>query len=346
MGDDSYLRWLVSNTPTTWWHDSADPVELEAGLHDGASGVTTNPVLTNTALRAHPERWTDVLQGLSAELRGEQRAEELVRRVVSRTAHVLRSQFGGADPRQGYVCGQVNPARAGDREAMLAMAQRYHDWAPNIAVKLPVTAAGLDVLEECAAQGITVTATISFCVPQVLAVAERFERGLTRARAHGKAPGQCYAVIMIGRLDDYLREVAADSQAAITEADIRWAGLAVTKRAYALYRERGYRAVLLVAALRGAHHMVELAGADLIMSIHPKVQALLRDPGLPRERRIDAAVPADALARLRTMPEFVRAWEPDGLAPADFLTWGLTQRTLSQFIEAGWSGLESWAGEP
>ena len=74
---------------------------------------------------------------------------------------------------------------------------------------------------------------------------------------------------MIGRLDDYLREVAHDNQAAVSEYDIRQAGLAVTKRAYAMYKERGYDAVLLVAALRGAYHLTEIAGADLMMSIHP-----------------------------------------------------------------------------
>ena len=47
----------------------------------------------------------------------------------------------------GYVCAQVNPSRAGDRDCMAAMAKRFHNWAPNIAVKLPATLAGLDVLE-------------------------------------------------------------------------------------------------------------------------------------------------------------------------------------------------------
>ena len=59
----------------------------------------------------------------------------------------------------------------GDIAEALAMARRFHAWAPNIAVKLPVTAAGLDVLEDCIAEGITVTATVSFTVPQVVAVA-------------------------------------------------------------------------------------------------------------------------------------------------------------------------------
>ena len=40
------------------------------------------------------------------------------------------------------------------------------------------------------------------------------------------------------------------------------------------------------------------------------------------------------------MPEFVKAYEPDGMAPRDFISYGVTQRTLSQFIEAGWKLLE------
>jgi transaldolase len=236
----------------------------------------------------------------------------------------------------------VNPAQAGNAEAMLTMARSFSAWAPNIAVKLPATAAGLDVLEECAAEGITVTATVSFTVPQVLAVAERYRRGLARVRAAGKTPGRCFAVIMIGRLDDYLRDIAADQKARVSEADIRQAGLAVVKRAYSLYRGRGYEATLLVAALRGNYHLLELVGADLIMSVHPTFQATLLQPGVPRESRIDEPVAADVVARLQTLPEFVRSYEPDGMAPEDFLAFGLTQRTLTQFIESGWRLLESF----
>ena len=138
---------------------------------------------------------------------------------------------------------------------------------------------------------------------------------------------------MIGRLDDYLREVAHDSQAAVSESDICQAGLAVTKRAYAMYRERGYEAVLLVAALRGDYHLTELAGADLVMSIHPSYQEVFVKQDLPREERIEQQVPADVIDRLRTMPEFVRSYEPDGMRPDEFMAFGLTQRTLSQFTE-------------
>jgi transaldolase len=342
MNDDTYLRWLVENTPTRWWHDSADPDELTRALANEASGVTTNPILTSQALRTNPGYWRPWVGALDPALSPEEKAIALMYAVAKQTAARLEPQHRASGGEQGYVCAQVNPNKAGDRDAMLAMARRFHTWAPNIAVKLPVTAAGLDVLEECTAQGITVTATVSFTVPQVIAIAERHQRGIARARQAGITPGRCFAVIMIGRLDDYLREVAWDARAGVSDADIHQAGLAVTHRAYHIYKTEGYPAVLLIAALRGAYHMAGLAGAKLIMSIHPKIQAVLLAPGFPRQPGIDQPVDPEAVQRLQRIPDFVRAYEPDGMKPAEFITYGLTQRTLSSFIEAGWGLLEGF----
>lgn len=342
MQEDSYLNWLSKNTKTSWWHDSADPAELTHGLEHGATGVTINPVLIATTLLANKDWLPRIKNVLVPDVEPEQRAEVLTQLVVNQAASQLEPQHKQTDGRQGYVCAQVNPARAGDRAPMRSMAKRFHAWAPNIAVKLPATAAGLDVLEECTAAGITVAVTVSFTVPQVLAIAERHRRGIQRARKEGRTPGKCFAVIMIGRIDDYLRDVAHDGRSDVTESDINQAGLAISKRAYSIYRERGYEAVLLVAALRGTHHMTELAGAELIMSIHPKYQAQLLSGDVPREERIDLDIAPDVVERLSTLPEFVRAYEPEGMATEDFIMFGATQRTLSQFSAAGWNLAEKY----
>lgn len=342
MSNDSYLRWLAGDTPTSWWHDSADPDELDRGLAQGACGVTTNPVLTNQALHARPEFWRERIGPLAPDLDPGAKAERLMQAVIADAARKLEPQYRASNGALGYVCAQVNPAMAGDRQAMLAMARRFHAWAPNIAVKLPATAAGLDVLEDCIAQGITITSTMSFTVPQVVAAARRHRLGAARARANGIVPGHCYAVIMIGRLDDYLRDVARDSRADVSEADIRQAGLAVSKRAHEIFRTEGYEAVLLVAALRGIHHMTELAGGELTMSIHPRYQEQLLAPGVPREERIERPIDPRVIERLEHLSEFVRAYEPDGMAPEELITFGLTQRTLSQFCEIGWNMLEAF----
>jgi transaldolase len=343
MANNTYLDWVLENTPTKWWHDSAEAGELQLGLQRGAIGVTTNPFLANLALAKDRPLWSPAIDAVLAQkLAPELKAEALMQIAVTRTTEKLIPEFAAANGQSGFVCAQLNPLRAGDRDCMLAMAKRFHRWAPNIAVKLPATGAGLDVLEDCVAEGITVTATVSFTVPQVIAIAERHRAGIERARTNRVTPGKCFAVIMIGRLDDFLREVAHDNQAAVSESDIRQAGLAVTKRSYALYQERGYEAVLLVAALRGDYHLTEIAGADLIMSIAPAFQEVFVTGDLPREERIAKPVPPDVIERLSQMPEFVRAYEPDGMTPAEFMAFGATQRTLCQFCEVGWKLMENY----
>ena len=347
MQSGTYLDWVMRETPTRWWHDSAEAAELAAGLERGAIGVTTNPYLANLALVKDRELWSrEIEEVLAQNLPGEAKAEALMRIAVTKTAEKLMPEFEssplGSNGRSGFVCAQVSPLLAGSRGCMLPMAQRFHAWSPNIAVKLPATSAGLDVLEDCIAQGITCTATVSFTVPQAVAIAERHRAGIGRAARNGVEPGKCFAVIMIGRLDDYLREVAHDTRALLTEADIRKAGLAATKRAYQIYRERGYEAVLLIAALRGPYHLTELAGADLLMSIAPAWQEVFVTQDFPREERIDAPVAEDVVERLSEMPEFMRSYDPEGMQPCEFMAFGATQRTLGQFAEVGWKLMESY----
>ena len=104
------------------------------------------------------------------------------------------------------------------------------------------------MLKICVAEGITITATVSFTVPQVIAIAEAYRKGLSAAKKTKTKPGKCFAVIMIGRIDDYLRDVAHDLQVDVSESDIRQAGIAISKRAYSIFKDRRYEATLIIAA--------------------------------------------------------------------------------------------------
>ena len=95
---------------------------------------------------------------------------------------------------------------------------------------------------------------MSFCVPQVVQIAESYRRGIKRAKDNGIEPGKCFSVIMIGRLDDYLSDVAKDYKADISESDIQQAGLAATKRAYTIYKERGYEGSPVPIFHNGTNH--------------------------------------------------------------------------------------------
>ena len=88
--------------------------------------------------------------------------------------------------------------------------------------------------------------------------------------------------------------------------------------------------------------MTGLAGADLILSIHPKIQTMLLEPGVPRRAGIDEPVDPQVIKRLQRLPEFNRAYEPDGMRPEEFISYGLTQRTLTQFYDSAWVMLENY----
>lgn len=342
MAENAYLKWLAS-TGSCWWCDSAVISVVEQAVENGATGVTTNPVLVAKALHADPAYWRQYMSGCE-NLAGDEKVEELMRRVTVKVAELLMPAYEASGGAQGYVCAQVNPSLAGKRREMAEMARRLHSWAPNIAVKLPGTSAGLDVMEDCAAEGITTVGTVSFTTAQAVEIARRQHLGALRAKEAGKKPpAAAFSVIMVGRLDDYLREVTDDQQSNVEPGDLLWAGLAAIKRAYAEVKRQGYASQLMPAAMRGPHHAVNLAGADMSMSIAENIQQALGKEAAPYAEHINDAIPADALARLETVPEFARASTIDGLAPKDFVTFGTTQRTLSQFIEAGWNGIKSFA---
>ena len=197
----------------------------------------------------------------------------------------------------GYVCAQVNPSRAGDREAMMAMARRFHAWAPNIAVKLPAVAAGLDVLEDCVAEGITTTATVSFTVP----AGARHRRAVPRR--HASAPSQNgHRAGQVFRRDHDRPPGRLPARSGARQSGRRQRSRHPPVRPgrhqarLPDLQERGYEAVLLVAALRGAYHLTELAGADLVMSIAPGAAGVVRRPRTIRAKSASTSeVPADVI---------------------------------------------------
>jgi|LSQX01.1.fsa_nt_gb transaldolase len=340
MHEIKYLRWLSKSTSTFWWHDSADPDELKLSLSNGATGVTTNPCLIGTSLKTRPEIWNELISTIPVIYKEDEKAERVMEKITVVIASMLEPVYKQTNGEQGFVCAQVNPGKAAYTAEMIEMAKRLYQWAPNIAVKLPVTAAGLDALEECIALGMTITATVSFTVPQVIHIAKRYKKGVERARSSGIKPGKCFAVVMIGRIDDYIRDVALDMKAKVSENDIRKAGLAILKRAYYIFEEEKYEAVLLPAGMRGEYHSTELSGAKMIFSIHPKIQKMIADASPKLEERINIPVEKDVINRLMSIPEFVKAYDPDGMKAEDFITYGVVQRTLTQFIEAGWNLLK------
>ena len=71
---------------------------------------------------------------------------------------------------------------------------------------------------------------------------------------------------------------------------------------------------------------------------------LAADPA--RELHIDDEVPAETIKELYKLPEFIRAYEEGALKPEEFITFGVTQKTMSQFLWTGWVPLETYQKAP
>lgn len=340
--NSSYLSWLNESTETRWWHDSGNPDEIQTAKERGALGVTTNPVLTYRTFQSQPEFWSAKVSAISQDLDFEERAEALLKLVATYAADQFKDVFHQTHGKHGLALGQLNPSRAGDAEGMLAQARRVHSWAPNIAVKLPATRAGIEVIEQIASEGIPICATINVSVAQAIAVAEAYERGAKEAEKNGIHPQLCLVVQQVGRLDDYLRDVAKDMHAHVGEQDIIQAGLAVAKRTYNIFLDRKYRSVIMPAGLRGVYHLTELAGAAVVFTLNSRIQDMILEANPPREEKWQHPVSPEVIDRLMTVPEFVRAYEPDGMRISEFITYGATQKLLSQFTETGWAPLETY----
>ena len=333
MVTNPYLKWL-SETAGYWWTDSAEYHTMDEAIENGATGVTTNPILIKKSLYAYPEFWRPYLDS-AVGLKGDEKIEEILRCITIEIAKKFLPIYEATEGVQGYVCAQVNPKKQGDTAAMIEMGRRLASWAPNIAVKVPATAAGLRAIEALAAEGITTVGTVSFTTPQAVAIAAAQQRGLDKCRAAGKKPGKAFSVIMVGRLDDYLRDIAQDMQADVPESDIIQAGTAAIKKAHAICKELGYESKLMPAGMRGGYHAVALAGSDMSFSLSAGILTAL---GKETEfvEHFEEPVAESTIENLSTIPEFVKAYHVENLPEAEFIRYGASQRTLSQFVEAGW----------
>lgn len=335
----SPLEVMTQTTPTALWNDSANPVELVESIGWGAVGATCNPVIAVAAIKADLPRWTNRIAELAVELPTATEAEigwRIVQEVSLEAAELLHPAFLVHRGRNGRLSMQTDPRLHRDSAALADQAEFFGGLADNIIVKIPATSTGLIAIEEATRRGVSVNVTVSFTAPQALASAEAIERGLRAREAAGEDVSQMGPVvtIMVGRLDDWLKEVVARDGLDVDPDHLEWAGVATFKNAYRVIRERGLRSRLLAAAYRNELQWTELVGGDIVISPPFTWQQRFQASGHAPESRIDAPVDPNILASLRTIPDFVRAYEPDGLSPAEFDSFGATLKTLRQFLSA------------
>ena len=336
---DRPLYRTTCTTPTDYWNDSCSTAELEYAIRGGAVGATTNPSIVLNVLKKEHAAW----KGLLAEIiethptwSEDRIAWKLIEEMGLKGAAMLMPIFEREGGRKGRLSMQTSPTFFRDAEALVEQAVHFDSLAPNIQVKIPVTQAGVEAFEEATYRGVTINATVSFTVPQALAVAEAVERGLARRRKEGLPVEHMHpaCTIMVGRLDDWMKVVAARDGILLNPGVADWAGVAVFKKAYTLYQQRGYRTRLLSAAYRNHLHWSQFIGGDVILTIPHEWQVLFNNSSVEVKPRMDEPVDPKVIDELYALiPDFRRAYDESGMTTKEFDRFGATARTLRVFCE-------------
>ena len=334
----SPLHEMSLTTPTQFWNDNCSVKDISFAMEHGAVGATSNPVLVGMVLDAELDSYVPLIKKTIADnpTASEDDITWIINEhMVAECAKILRPVHDKTEGKAGYISIQTNAKHYRDAEKTIAQATRFKDIAPNVMVKMPVTAAGVKAVEESTYNGVILNATVSFTVPQAIAVAEAIERGMKRREAEGKPTAHMHPVctIMVGRIEDLLKDVANKEGIVVDPLALDMSGVAVFKRAYKIYKERGYRTRLLAAATRHVHHWSEFIGGDVSMTIPPMWIRRFASSDVEVKNRMNNDVDPYLIAQLdKHFADWKRAYEPDGMKPEEFATFGATQATLTQFL--------------
>ncbi|WP_051943040.1 transaldolase [Streptacidiphilus rugosus] len=204
-------------------------------------GVTTNPTIFAKAIEG-------------SDLYDRQIADLALRRVTVDEAlralttydvrwacdllHRVHAESGGRD---GRVSIEVDPRLAYDTDRTVAEARALW-WAvdrPNLFVKIPAAAQGLEAISACLAEGISVNVTLLFSLTRYDQVVEAFLTGLERARDAGHDLSRIASVasFFVSRVDTEIDRRLDRLGGDRAQALRGWAGIANARIAYEHYEK-------------------------------------------------------------------------------------------------------------
>ena len=356
----SLLRQLHASGQAIWL-DFLDRQFLAEGglrklaLHDGVTGVTSNPSIFEKAM-GHGDAYDPGFRAALAQ--GDIGAQDLYESQaiedIRAAAADLRPVYERLDGRDGYVSMEVSPYIANDTGATIAEAQRlwHRIGVPNLMIKVPGNSAGVPAVRQLTADGVNVNITLLFAIEAYQAVAEAYMAGLEARLAKGDPIDRIASVasFFVSRIDARIdktidaRLAAGDREAEALTALRGKVAIANAKLAYAWYQEmieskrwrnlaaQGAMPQRLLWASTGVKdprfpdtlYVDTLIGPDTINTMPPQTMAAFRDHGT-----LAQTLAADLIGAQNVLAEVDRL----GLDLAE-VTASLVSDGVNQFAQA------------
>ncbi len=182
--DRSRLRSLLELGQSPWldnlrrgWLTNG---ELAAWIDAGIRGLTSNPSIFQKAISAgtdYDEQFGDLIDAGSSV---DDAYWGLVTSDIEGALGLLRPVYDSSDGLDGFVSVEVAPDLARDSAGTEAAARHLHTTidAPNLYVKIPGTAEGLNPIRTMIAEGRSINVTLIFSLERYAAVMEAYLAGL------------------------------------------------------------------------------------------------------------------------------------------------------------------------
>ena len=288
---------------------------------DGVHGVTSNPTIFDKAIAAGTT-YDDALRLLlSADPDRDALTlfEKLEVEDLQMAADILRPVYDQTEGADGFVSIEVSPRLAYNAAGSIAEAQRL--WKavnrPNLMVKIPSTAQGVQAVEVLIGEGININITLMFSLAHYEAVAQAYLRGLKRnAKPHQVSSVASFFVSRVDTEVDRALEASGTPEALSLRGKIAIANARIVYRRFREiflgtpfeeFRRRGARPQRPLWASTGTKdpafsdvlYVEELIGPQTINTIPPATLNAFRDHGRVQPTLEAGAQDAEqALARL------------------------------------------------
>jgi len=329
--------------------------DTDAPMEQLFRGVTTNPALSLQAIEDDIPYWQKETENIVKENPGLDKEAlfwRLYKVVVKRGSDMYLPLFEATRYKAGYLSGQVDPRSAYDADAMLEQALDIAALNPNIMIKVPGTKQGYEVIEALTAKGISTNNTLTFIFPQLADCAKTVRKGLETAKKNNVDLSKWRSVIthMESRYGDLggLRDFAQEKGIELSEAEVRWAELAIFKKAYKYLKDNNLPSKMLSCSLRlgptvdgetRIWHLEEKAGADIVVTCPPTyIDQVINFPGQDKivfeKDRILQDIPQKVMDKLMRIPYFERGYAEDGYTRDEYNTHPALQQTAEQFSKA------------
>lgn len=225
------LKSLIASG-TKVWLDSIDPELVKKNRAQGASGATSNPIIISDLIKTG--RFDDLIsKQLEAGKPDEEIAWIVTDTLVSQAQQVFLPVWEETKGNNGYVSFELDPLIEDINKPIphdqrvkqyVELGKKWAKGQKNRMIKVPATAAGLDALEELAANAITLNVTLIFSERQYKIARDNVWKGVQRGGGGFEKFKSVYS-IFVSRVDQYTEkhvpELSKDAQGKVGLVNVK-----------------------------------------------------------------------------------------------------------------------------